>query len=58
MNAFSEKETARQLRRFDAVWQRVQEARRSSAPEAEPEIRLMPRKQRDRGCCGRNRGRR
>ena len=48
METFSEKEIARRLQGFAAVWQRVQRGRPGGAAQA-PGVKLMPRK----SCRGR-----
>ena len=47
MERFSEREAARQLRRFDAVWARVTGARSAAGAAAAAGRPLMPRRQ---GC--------
>ena len=49
MERFSEKEFARRLRGFNAVWQRVQRGRRPAPAEAAG-LPLMPRRKCRPGC--------
>jgi len=48
MEKFSEKEAARQLRHFDAVWARVSGARSAMGLAEKAGLPLMPRRAR---CC-------
>ncbi len=48
MEKFSEKEAARQLRHFDAVWARVSGARSAKGLAEKAGLPLMPRRAR---CC-------
>jgi len=48
MEKFSEREAARQLRRFDAVWSRVDAARSAAGAAQAAGAELMPRRRK--GC--------
>ncbi|MBR1455881.1 MAG: hypothetical protein IJ594_01815 [Oscillospiraceae bacterium] len=48
MERFSEREAARQLRRFDAVWARVSGTRSAGTLAEKAGLPLMPRRG---GCC-------
>lgn len=49
MEKFSEREVARQLRRFDAVWARVDASRSAVGAAQSAGAEFMPRRRK--GCC-------